>query len=167
MSEPIAYDTANPLQKLIRRFASSGPGSWLFARILHRIDGPVCRATRGRHTVSSLLAGLPVVMLTSTGAKSGRPRTVPLVGIPTEGTVALIASNFGQHRHPAWYYNLRAHPEASVSVDGKRRQVRAVEAEGERREQIWQAGLRMYPGYGQYEQRASHRHITVFVLEPV
>ena len=151
----------------MRRFAASGPGSWLFARVLHRIDGPICRVTRGRYTLTSLLAGLPVVMLTSIGAKSGQPRTVPLLGIPTNGTVALIASNFGQQHHPAWYYNLRAHPEAEISVGGKRRRVRAAQTEGEPREQIWHDALRMYPGYGQYERRASHRHITVFVLEPV
>jgi deazaflavin-dependent oxidoreductase (nitroreductase family) len=105
-------------------------------------------------------------MLTTTGAKSGQPRTVPVLGIPTEGGVAVIASNFGQRRHPAWYHNLRAYPEAEVAVDGSRRRVRAIEAEGERRDRIWQEGVRIYPGLGQYERRASHRRISVFVLEP-
>ena len=166
MSEPTLFDQANLLQRLLRRFAASGPGSWLFARVLHRIDLPVFRATRGRHTFSTLVAGLPLVMLTTTGAKTGRPRTVPLVGIPVDGTVAVIGSNFGQQRHPAWYHNLRAHPDATAAIDGVRRPVRAVPAEGERRARIWQAGLQMYPGYAQYERRAAHRDITVFVLEP-
>lgn len=159
------YDQANGVQKVLRRFAASGPGSWLFARVLHRVDRPVHRLTRGRHTFASLLSGLPVVMLTTTGAKSGRPRTVPVLGIPAEEGVAVIASNFGQRSHPGWYHNLRAHPDGEVVVDGRRRRVRAVEAQGERREQIWQAGLRVYPGLGQYERRASHRRISVFVLE--
>jgi deazaflavin-dependent oxidoreductase (nitroreductase family) len=167
MSEPIAYDRANSVQRLLRRFAASGPGSWLFARTLHHIDRPVHRLTRGRYTFASLLAGIPVVMLTTTGAKSGQPRTVPLLGIPVEGGVAIIASNYGQEHHPAWYYNLRADPDAEAVVDGTRRRVRAVEANDERRAQIWQQGLRMYPGFDQYERRASHRRITVFVLEPV
>jgi len=167
MAEPITYDQANLLQKVLRRFAASGPGSWLFARVLHRIDRPVHRLTHGRYTLASLLSGIPVVMLTTTGAKSGRPRTVPVLGIPTHETVAIIASNFGQHRHPAWYHNLRAHPEAEVVVDGVHRRVRAVEASGELRAEIWKDGLRVYPGFSQYERRASHRRISVFVLEPV
>ena len=105
-------------------------------------------------------------MLTTTGARSGQPRTVPILGIPFSGGVAVIASNFGQRRQPAWYHNLRAHPDAQVVIDGVRRSVRAVEAQGERRAEIWQEGLRVYPGFAQYERRASHRRISVFVLEP-
>jgi deazaflavin-dependent oxidoreductase (nitroreductase family) len=167
MSEAIAFDRANPLQRFLRRFAASGPGAWLFARVLHRIDRPVHRLTRGRYTFASLVSGIPVVMLTTTGARSGRRRTVPVLGIPTRGELAVIASNFGQHKHPAWYYNLRAHPEAEASVDGVHRRVRAVEADEQRRAEIWEEGLRVYPGFAMYERRASHRRISVFVLEPV
>jgi deazaflavin-dependent oxidoreductase (nitroreductase family) len=164
--EPITYDQANRLQRLIRRFASSGPGSWIFARVAHRLDRPIYRITRGRYTVGNLISGLPVVMLTTTGAKSGQRRTVPVLGLPTDDGIAVIASNFGQFRHPGWYHNLRANPDAEVAVNGSRRQVRAVEADEQRRERIWQAGLEIYPGFGQYAQRASHRRISVFVLEP-
>lgn len=166
MSEPITFDRANFVQRVLRRFGASGPGSWLFARILQRIDRPVYRLTRGRYTFASLVSGIPVVMLTTTGAKSGQPRTVPVLGIPTQGAVAVIASNFGQYRHPSWYHNLRAHRDADVVVDGTHRRVRAVEADGERRAQIWQQGLRIYPGFGEYERRAAHRRISIFVLEP-
>jgi deazaflavin-dependent oxidoreductase (nitroreductase family) len=167
VSDPIVYDEANGLQKFVRRFAAGGPGSWLFARVAPQIDRPVHRLTGGRHTFASLISGLPVVMLTTTGAKSGQPRTVPVLGIPTSDGVAVIASNWGQQRHPAWYHNLRANPEAEITVDGDRRRVRAVEADEERRSRIWEEGLRVYPGFGQYEHRASHRRISVFVLEPV
>jgi deazaflavin-dependent oxidoreductase (nitroreductase family) len=134
---------------------------------MYRIDRRVHRLSGGRHTFASLVSGIPVVMLTTTGAKSGQSRTVPVLGIPTRGDVAIIASNFGQYRHPAWYHNLRAQPDAEVVIDGKRRRVRAVEADGERRSEIWQEGLRVYPGFGQYERRASHRRISVFVLTAV
>lgn len=167
MHQTTGFDQANQVQKFIRRLAASGPGAWLFARVLHRIDRPVHRLTGGRHTFASLVSGIPVVMLTTTGAKSGQPRTVPVLGIPVRGELAIIASNFGQYRHPAWYHNLRAHPEAEMAVNGTRRRVRASEATGELRAEIWQEGLRVYPGFGQYERRASHRHISVFVLEPV
>jgi deazaflavin-dependent oxidoreductase (nitroreductase family) len=166
MSETVSYDRANAVQRILRRFAASGPGSWLFARVMHRIDRPLHRLTRGRYTLSSVLSGLPIVMLTTVGAKTGQRRAVPVLGLPTDDTVAIIASNFGQSLHPAWYYNLRRHPDAEIVVDGVRRRVRAVQAEGQRRADIWQQGLRVYPGFGQYEQRAAHRDIAVFVLRP-
>ena len=167
MAEPISYQRANGVQRGIRRFASGGPGSWLFARVAHRIDRPIYQLSRGRHKFATLVSGIPVVMLTTTGARSGQPRTVPVLGLPTDDGLAVIASNFGQRRHPAWYHNLRANPEGEVTVDGTTRRFRAVEAEGERRERIWKRGLEIYPGFSQYETRASHRDIAVFVLEPV
>lgn len=165
MPEAIFYDRANRVHKLVRRFAASGPGSRLFARIAPHLDRPVHRLTRGRHTLGSLITGLPVVMLTTTGARSGKPRTVPILGIPVQGGIAVIASNWGQQHHPSWYHNLRAHPEAHVAIEGTSRRVRAVEADGERRAEIWQEGLRVYPGFAEYERRAPHRRISVFVLE--
>jgi deazaflavin-dependent oxidoreductase (nitroreductase family) len=167
MTGTVAFDQANGVQRLVRRFAASGPGAWFFARVLHHIDRPVHRLTRGRQTFASLLSGIPVVMLTTTGAKTGRRRTVPVLGIPTRGDVAIVASNFGQYRHPAWYHNLRAHPEADVVIDGAHRRVRAVEADEDRRAEIWSDGLRLYPGFSQYERRAAHRRISIFVLEPL
>lgn len=165
--QTVDFDRANALQRWIRTFAASGPGSWLFARVLHRIDRPVARLTGGRHTFASLVSGLPVVMLTTTGARSGLRRTVPVLGLPAADGLAVIASNFGQKRHPAWYHNLRAHPEGEVTVGGELQRFRAVEAAGEQRERIWAQGLRVYPGWSQYEVRASHRRIAVFVLQPV
>jgi deazaflavin-dependent oxidoreductase (nitroreductase family) len=161
------YDEANGLQRFLRSFAASGPGSWLFAHVLHRIDRPFFKLTRGRHTFASLVSGIPVVMLTTTGAKSGRLRTVPVLGLPSSEGLAVIASNFGQEHHPGWCHNLLANPEAQIGVDGDQRRVRAVEAEGERRRRIWNEGLKVYPGFSMYERRAAHRRIRVFVLEPV
>jgi deazaflavin-dependent oxidoreductase (nitroreductase family) len=166
LAEPLTFERANAVQKALRRLAASGPGAWLFARVLHRIDRPVYRLTRGRHTFANLLSGIPVVLLTTTGARTGRPRTVPVLGLPTADGLAVIASNFGQQHQPGWYYNLRANPAGSVTTDGRTRQVRAVEAEGDVRRRIWEEGLRIYPGWAQYERRASHRRIAVFVLEP-
>jgi hypothetical protein len=72
MTQGVPYDRANLLQKLLRRFAASGAGSWLFARVLHRIDRPVFRLTSGRATFASALSGLPVVMLTTIASTTGR-----------------------------------------------------------------------------------------------
>jgi deazaflavin-dependent oxidoreductase (nitroreductase family) len=162
----MSFERANQLQRSMRRFAASGPGSWFFARVLHHVDRPVHRLSRGHRTFASLLSGLPVVMLTTTGARSGVARTVPVLGLPTPDGLAVIASNYGQRRHPGWYYNLRAEPTGEVTLDGVRRAFRATVAEGEVRARIWQEGLRVYPGWSQYERRASHRNIAVFVLEP-
>lgn len=164
--EPVTFENANALQRALRLVAASGPGAWLFARVLHRIDRPVYRLTRGRHTFASLLSGIPVVMITTTGARSGQPRTVPVLGLPTADGFAVIASNFGQRRHPGWYHNLRADPEGSFAVGGRSSRFRAVEVEGDRRREIWDQGLRIYPGWSQYERRATNRQIAVFVLEP-
>ena len=166
VAEPILFERANALQKALRRIAASGPGSWFFARVLHRIDKPVYRLTGGRYTFAALLSGLPVVMLTTTGARSGRPRTVPVLGFPTPAGLVVIASNYGQRRHPAWYHNLKAHPQGQVALDGRTWDFTAREAEGDERDRIWRQGLTIYPGWSQYEKRATNRRIAIFILEP-
>jgi deazaflavin-dependent oxidoreductase (nitroreductase family) len=167
VAEPLTYTRANLFQRGVRRLAASPPGAWFFARTLHHIDRPVYRATRGRHTFASLVSGLPVVMLTTTGVRSGQKRSVPVLALPTAEGLAVIASNYGQHHHPAWYYNLRARPEGEVIVEGATRPFRAREAQGDERSRIWQEGLKIYPGWSGYERRAAGRRIAVFVLELV
>jgi deazaflavin-dependent oxidoreductase (nitroreductase family) len=155
------------LRRLIHRLGASPPGAWLFARVLDHLDRPVHRLTRGRHTLTSLLAGVPIVMLTTTGARSGQARTSPLVGFGTDAGIAVIASNFGQRHHPAWSYNLRAHPEAVMTLFGRDLRVRASVVDGERRAAIWEQAVRIYPGYAQYARRAAHRDIVVWELQPI
>lgn len=162
-----AYAHANAFQRAMRRLAASGPGSWVFARLLHAVDRPVHRLTRGRATLSSLLSGLPVVLLTTTGARTGRQRTVPLLGLPTSDGLAVIGSNWGRPDPPAWDRNLRANPAAAIAIGDHRSAVRAVEAEGDRRERIWRDGLEIYPGFSQYAARAHDRRIRIYVLEQV
>ncbi|WP_238443947.1 nitroreductase family deazaflavin-dependent oxidoreductase [Salsipaludibacter albus] len=153
-------------QRMVTRFAASGPGSWVFARLLHHVDRPVHRLSRGRHTATSLVSGLPVAMVTTTGARSGQSRTVPLVAVPTSDGLAVVASNYGQPRHPGWYHNLVADPHGTVSVDGRSWSFRAELAEGARRDRIWARCLRIYPGFATYTRRAADRDIAVFVLLP-
>jgi len=160
------WDEANAWQRGLRRFAASGPGSWLFSRILDPLDRLTFRATKGRHLMSSLLSALPVAMVTTVGARSGRQRTVPLLALPTDDGLAVIGSNYGKPKHPAWRHNLRASAEGEVDVEGRRWRFRAVEVEDERRERIWQEALRTYPGFAAYAKRAAPRRISVFVLEP-
>ncbi|MFN2143743.1 MAG: nitroreductase family deazaflavin-dependent oxidoreductase, partial [Anaerolineales bacterium] len=97
----------------------------------------------------------------------GLPRTTPLVALAEGEKIILIASYFGSTRHPAWYYNLRANPEVSVSHKGQTGQYRARLAVGEEREGYWEMAASLYPGYTLYKQKAGDRQIPVVVLEPV
>jgi deazaflavin-dependent oxidoreductase (nitroreductase family) len=160
----MSYADANLLQRSVRRFAATRPGSWCFARTLHHADRVVYRASGGRTTFAAVLSGLPVVMLTSTGAKSGRETTVPLLGFEEGDAVILIASNYGQDHHPAWFHNLRAHPRARLAVRGEWREVVAEEVESPERERYLAIAAVAYPGYRRYERRAAPRRISVFRL---
>jgi deazaflavin-dependent oxidoreductase (nitroreductase family) len=160
----MSYADANLAQRSIRRLGSTRPGSWLFARTARQADRAVYRASGSRTTLAAMLTGLPVVMLTSTGAKSGRETTVPLLGFEDGEAVILIATNFGQAHHPAWVHNLRAQPRARIAVRGRRREVVAEEVDGPERERHLANAAVAYPGYRRYEQWAAPRRIAVFRL---
>jgi deazaflavin-dependent oxidoreductase (nitroreductase family) len=155
------------LQRLVQRAAATRPVAWLAARVLHRIDHLVFRVSRGRTTFSTGVSGLPVVMLTTTGARTGQRRTVPVLAIPDGDRLVVIASNFGQQNHPAWYYNLRAHPRAQVSIDGVNQDYAACEVTGAERDRYFQRGIEINPGWSSYEARARARRIPVLRLDPV
>ena len=106
------------MRRLVRRAAATKPGSWIFARVAHRLDGLVYRWTGGRSTAAPWVSGVPVVMVTTPGARSGRSITTPILGVPEGRGIVVIGSNFGQAHHPAWIHNLRAHPHARVSSSG-------------------------------------------------
>ena len=161
------YDSANPLRRLVRRSGAWPPMSWLYARTLHHLDRWVYRGTRERTTFVSLVTGLPVVLLTTTGARSGRRHTLPLVAIPNEDRLIVIASNYGQRRNPAWYHNLKANPSATATLDGVARVMTARELEGEQRDHWYERGIECYPGWVAYRKRtAPYRRIPVIELTP-
>lgn len=138
----------------------------LYGRIQQPADTLVYRASRGRTTLTSWLAGVRLVMLTTTGARTGRPRTLPLLGLHDGEAIVVIASNFGRPRHPAWYLNLRAHPQAWVAVDGVTRAVEARELAGDERERHFLRAVEIYPGFERYRRWAAGRAIPVLRLEP-
>lgn len=155
----------NPLQKQIHRFLSLRPVSMFLASVLHHADAFMLRLTAGRHTFTELV-GLPMAQLTTIGAKTGKPRTATLICLPDAGKLALIATNFGKKHNPAWYYNLKAHPECQVRRSGKAETFLAREISGDEYEKYWQLALAYYAGYDKYKQHAAHRHIPVVLLEP-
>lgn len=157
---------ANGAQRVVQRIAASKPGAWLSQRTLYPVDRFLYRRTDGRVTVAELTAGLPVIMLTTTGAKSGEPRSMPLVGIPLDGELAIIGSNYGQARTPGWVYNLEADASATVAYRDRSVAVTARPATDAEADRTFEVAATFYPGYGKYRARASHRTIRVFVLEP-
>ncbi|MFN8517050.1 MAG: nitroreductase family deazaflavin-dependent oxidoreductase [Thermomicrobiales bacterium] len=152
-------------QRAVMRVAATRAGAWGFARLAHRLDRQVLRLTGGGHTLTSLLAGLPIVWLTTTGARSGRTHTVPLVGIVDSARIVLIASNFGQARNPAWYHNLRAQPCATIAARGQSARYHCREAAGEEYNMYWAEALALFPGWANYHARAP-RHIPILVFTP-
>jgi deazaflavin-dependent oxidoreductase (nitroreductase family) len=160
------YAQSNPIHRFVRWSAATRPVAWLYARTLHHIDRLVFRLTRGRITFAAIVSGLPVVMLTTTGARSGRRSTLPVLGVPDDDRVVVIASNYGQRHNPAWYYNLRANPDASLVVGGVEHSVVAQEARGDERDRLWRKSLTIYPGWTSYRERASRRQIPIMVLAP-
>lgn len=153
----------NALQRLVHRLLMLKPVSALFPKTLHRADALLLRLTRDRYTFSGLV-GLPIAQLTMTGARTGRPRTITLVGVPDDDRLALFATNFGQRQNPGWYYNLKAYPECQVLWHGERGTFIARETDGDEYEKYWRLGVSYYAGYEKYKLRAGRR-IPVMVLE--
>lgn len=149
---------------LIKKLAATPFGIWLLAGRLHRLDGLILRWSGNRTTLTALLTGLPTILLTSIGAKSEQARTNPLVAIPHREGLILVASNFGNTRHPAWYFNLLAHPQVEAAVGESRWQGTARLLAGEERAACWEAAAEAYPGYQLYERKAGEREIPVFLL---
>lgn len=157
----------NWLQKLSTRIAMSTVGAQLSARTMHHLDRLVLQLSNGRATAATLLTGLAILNLTTTGAKSGLPRSVPLVAVPqANDQIIVIASNWGQAKHPAWYYNLLAQPQVTVTRNGRSQPYLARETEGFEREACWQMALQTYAGYAAYKRR-TERQIPVILLTPL
>lgn len=139
--------------------------AWTVAR-LAPLDTRVLKASGGRF---GLLGdyGLPQLLLTTTGRRSGQPRTVTLLYGPTDDGLVLIGSNFGQAAHPAWALNLEATPHALVQIGATVTPVVArLVTDPAERERIWSHMIDIYPGYAMYRTRTA-RDIKVFAVRPV
>ncbi|MFD7593915.1 nitroreductase family deazaflavin-dependent oxidoreductase [Kitasatospora sp. NPDC059812] len=116
-------------------------------------------------TEGTTLRGVPVVVLTSLGAKSGKIRKNPLMRVEHEGTYALVASQGGAPKNPTWYHNLVAHPQVELQDGAVRQDMTAREIEGAERELWWSRAVEVWPDYAAYQMKTD-RVIPVFVLEP-
>ncbi len=109
--------------------------------------------------------GLPVVIITNHGVRSGKLRKTPVMRVEHEGRYAAVASQGGAPTHPGWYYNLRAHPHVELQDGSRKQDMVAREATGAERDEWWRRAVAAYPPYADY-QRKTTRQIPVFVLEP-
>jgi deazaflavin-dependent oxidoreductase (nitroreductase family) len=161
-----AYRTPNAFQRAMQAFGSTSAGAWFFSKTLRHLDRAMHAVTKGRRSTPEVLAGLPVVLVTTTGRKSGEPRTSPLIAPPIDDTIALVGTNFGQANTPAWVFNLEADPRATVEHHNVALEVSARPATDDERDRIWAAAGSLYGGYVKYQERIRGRAIRLFVLEP-
>lgn len=161
-----SHPHANPAQRSAQLVASTAAGARVFSMLLPALDRAVTRASRGRTSAPRLLAGLAVLVLTSTGRRSGRPRETHLIAVPHGDMLALIGTNFGQPSTPAWVLNLEADPRARVTHHGVTLDVLARPAADQERAQVLADSARVYRGYRKYQERITGRTVRVFVLEP-
>jgi deazaflavin-dependent oxidoreductase (nitroreductase family) len=164
--EALSYKIPAPnlAQRAMWHLSSSRPGAWLFARSMPCVDRAILRLSRGQRTLAGVAAGVPVLTVTTTGAKTGRPRSSPLIGVPFGRDIAIIGTRFGQPGTPGWYYNLRAEPRAEVAYQGRSVNATAREAGEDEWQQIWVQAKKIYPGYDAYSRRITDRKIHIMIL---
>ncbi|MFI5715280.1 nitroreductase/quinone reductase family protein [Nocardia sp. NPDC051750] len=151
----------NPLSRIAGKFAATAPGSWVI-RTLTPLDRRLLERTGAKYTVLGPI-GAPVILLTTTGRKSGQPRTQPLLYVHGGDTLYVIGSNFGQTRHPAWSANLLAEPRATVAIAGERIPVTATPVEGPAKEEIFRQFVDLVSAYSVYRERTT-RDLRIFAL---
>ncbi|MEV0459739.1 nitroreductase family deazaflavin-dependent oxidoreductase [Catellatospora methionotrophica] len=119
----------------------------------------------GTKGTTLLDTGLPVIILATVGAKSGKIRKTPLMRVEHDGRYAAVASLGGAPKHPVWYYNVLQHPTVELQDGPRRRDMTAREVTGAEKAQWWERAVAAYPPYADY-QKKTDREIPVFVLEP-
>jgi deazaflavin-dependent oxidoreductase (nitroreductase family) len=150
-----------PSDRAYARFSMALPG-WAL-RASGKLNVPLYRLSRGR--IGGKVGRAPVLLLTTTGRKSGVSRTAPVLYMRDGERLVVIGSNAGNVKPPAWALNLRATPDAVVEVQSDKREVRARVADGEERAELWRRMNEEYAGFDDYKAKTS-RDIAVFVLEP-
>ncbi len=143
---------------------ASKPGLEVWRRIAAPIEAPLIKATRGR---VKLNIAVPMVVLTTVGARSGERRDVPLAYFTDGGDVILVASNYGGSRHPGWYHNLKAHPRCELHIGPRGGSFVAREADAADRDQLYHlAADRLAHVFALHEKRSGAREIPVMRLTP-
>ena len=153
MAEPVEAQTTDDHGK--------PPPRW-FLKTFTKINVLVYKLSGGR--LMNKLAGMPIVLVTMRGAKSGRTITIPLMYVPHEKGFILVASQGGAPKHPAWYHNLVKNPEIEITHEGRTQNLTARRVNEEEKATLWSTCIEYYPPYEQY-QRRTERQIPVFLCE--
>lgn len=130
-----------------------------------RLQVGVFKASKGR-LMNKFIGGYPICVVTTTGARSAQPREIALIHLPHGENKLLVASQGGMPVNPAWYYNVVAHPELKILVDGEEKSYRARRVSDEEKAGLWPHLLSLYPDFDEYQARTD-RNIPVFSCEPV
>ena len=141
----------------------SRAGYWFLLNVAPRIDKVIIPRTNGRLSSTGINK---VGLVTTTGAKSGQPRTLPLVLVDDADGLLAIGSNYGRPSHPGWSANLLANPECTVEFGGPPRQYTAELLTGDARTAAWATAVDFYAGYNGYRASCAPREIRVFRLRP-
>ncbi|MGW3955838.1 nitroreductase family deazaflavin-dependent oxidoreductase [Streptomyces sp. NPDC004752] len=136
------------------------PAAWVREQVeLYESSG-------GTEGTTLMDTGLPVIVLTTRGARSGKIRKTPLMRVEHDGRYAVVASQGGAPKHPVWYFNITADPQVELQDGPVKRDMTAREVSGAEKAEWWQRAVAAYPPYAEYQDKTS-REIPVFVLEPV
>ncbi|WP_163797845.1 nitroreductase/quinone reductase family protein [Mycolicibacterium sediminis] len=153
----------SPMLRHGARLTGNKPGRWLARRVAPRIDRRLLRISRGRVSTAMVT---PELLLVTTGARTGARRTTPLTYFTDGGRAVVVASNYGSSRHPAWYYNVLAHPTVTISAGGHTGTFVGREVSGPERDRLWDLATTFIPSYAQYEELAGSRTIPIVAFTP-
>ena len=154
-------------RRLLLAVASAKPFTWFVANVYAPLDGWVYRRSNGRFSLSHLgrRPALQTLLLTTTGRKSGQPRSTPVLYLDHDGSLVVVGSNFGRDSHPSWTTNLIANPDATALVHEAPREVRARLATEDEKQALWPRLLEIYPPWQAYTGRTD-RSFRAFFLDP-
>ena len=158
-------DPADRTSLSLRSYASflgTAPGRWIAINIASKVDPWLLRVTGGRVGMGLML---PSTLLTTTGAKSGLPRTNAVLYFHDGSDVIVIAASYGRPAHPAWYYNLKSHPRVRIGTAGGGLELTATEVtDVDERNRLWAMADRIYPLFADYRDRATRTDRTIPII---
>ncbi len=162
----VEYDYVKTRREDVQEFKESQlPAIKFVLKWTSRFQAAVFSASKGR-LMNKFVGGYPICMVTMTGAKSGKPRRIPLIHLPHGDNKLIVASSGGMPKNPVWYYNIVAHPEIKIMVDGEEKTYIARRVSDEEKAELWPHLLSLYPDFDEYQARTD-RNIPVFSCEPV
>jgi deazaflavin-dependent nitroreductase family protein len=154
------------LRRLMHRIGRSAQALRKFMQVCSRLHLFAYRWTKGMMGGTLGLRDAQILLLTTTGRKTGKPRTIPLLSIEDAGEPIVIASHGGLDQPPSWWLNLNTNPEALVQIQNQIFRVLAEQADAERAKYLWPRFVKAFPGYKDYRKR-TNREFPIVLLHPI